>query len=693
MKENHVIFHDGKHLLESCISRLNENQCGETGGNVALHPTVLVLLGNKSRCNTKYVKSTLDDNWNNARFLQYLNVVKTDSGWQCFRLAGTRDDNLPDAGAENFNAQDTDGYDRDSSAWEDYVWEAEHIGWTETLNHAIVAMLETEEKIFSERTIIRMEYILDASEKDGTQYADLFLQTSNAMQSDEQKTLYLMLDQRPGADHVETSDALLQYLADKNETSKLSGTVCLLSNYLQSGQMLGDGRIWQNYRLAADMILLSGSKMAAQSAVHQLSGGFKTVSYALVTKPTEEIAAVTLRTLMHEIYDSSQKNLFRELSASELAAKLQMDRYHGFLFLEELFQKKIRARFPKEADWRYLPFTDIQAYRTFLKSPNLTIEAADALSSGAASEFLNRYYIEPVRDFLSNEKEMQQCTDRVSGLLFQQFAYFELLYLNEHQEELDHLIMSEYQSAGFRSRSGVCAGLHEQGIYESRRIYYHTMKQVIAAQMHHLIQQAISFRDMYEACEKEVRRECIVTGDESESIEKFYSGIAAEYAGCHTFSEIFLVSNKKEDLLRNFWNIYLELMRENVYNCDFEQEVDYRMEGMDEKQRHTFVEKELRKKLDGSRRLKNSIEMPMTRAGCYYMVNAGADYAKTLEQAENGEYVLFHLNRTDCIEQLEIYDILKPKQLHLGNVRNGNDNQTKAPGLPDSGTDIQERSG
>lgn len=134
-------------------------------------------------------------------------------------------------------------------------------------------------------------------------------------------------------------------------------------------------------------------------------------------------------------------------------------------------------------------------------------------------------------------------------------------------------------------------------------------------------------------------------------------------------------------------------MRENVYNCDFEQEVDYRMEGMDEKQRHTFVEKELRKKLDGSRRLKNSIEMPMTRAGCYYMVNAGADYAKTLEQAENGEYVLFHLNRTDCIEQLEIYDILKPKQLHLGNVRNGNDNQTKAPGLPDSGTDIQERSG
>ncbi len=55
----------------------------------------------------------------------------------------------------------------------------------------------------------------------------------------------------------------------------------------------------------------------------------------------------------------------------------------------------------------------------------------------------------------------------------------------------------------------------------------------------------------------------------------------------------------------------------------------------------------------------------MTEAGCYYLVNASADYAKTLERADSGEYVLFDLSRTDCIEQLKIYDILKPEQLHL----------------------------
>ncbi len=33
--------------------------------------------------------------------------------------------------------------------------------------------------------------------------------------------------------------------------------------------------------------------------------------------------------------------------------------------------------------------------------------------------------------------------------------------------------------------------------------------------------------------------------------------------------------------------------------------------------------------------------------------------------------MLFDLSRTDCIEQLEIYDILKPQQLRLSDVREG----------------------
>lgn len=642
MQQNQI-FQNGKQLLESCVCRLNEKQHGETGGNVALCPTVLIMLGTKSRRNAKYVKATLDDNWNNAGFLQYLNVVKTDNGWQCY-----------------YPVQD-----EQEAAWDGAVWEAAGTDWTETLNHAIVTMLEAEEKIFSRRTMIKMEYLLDASEENGTQYADLYLQTANALQSDERKALYLMLDQRPGAERVEASDALLQYLIAKSGTSACMGTIWLLSNYLQSGQMIGDARIWQNYRLAADIMLLGGSRMEGNGTAHKLSGGFRTVSYALVTKPTEEIAAVSLRTLLQEIYRNGRRQQYRELSASEISEKLQMDRYHGFAFLEELFQKKICPKLPAETDWNYLPFAGVQEYRRFIKSPGLTIDDANTLTMGAAGEFLNRLYLEPAEDFLSDEKEMQQCRDAIFQLLQSQFTFFELLYFHEHPDQLSSMILAEYQPAGSGSARGVCAGLHRQGVSGCRRIFYRKMKQVTADEMNRLIQYALDFRDMYAACEKEIRHECIITGDESESVERFYSGIAAEYAGRSGWESVFCVTSKKQKLLRDIWDIYLGLIGEAVYDCDFEQEVDYRMDGMDEKQRHAFVEKELRKKLEGSRRLKNSIEIPMTQAGCFYMVNARADYAKTLEQAEHGAYVLFDLSRTDCIEQLEIYEILKPQQLHL----------------------------
>lgn len=671
MQQNqNKIFQNGKQLLESCVRRLNEKQHGETGGNVALCPTVLIMLGTKSRCHAKHVKATLEDNWNNARFLQYINVVKTDDGWQCFypvQVQVQKEPEVQTASGQELQAavQNTNEQEVQTAAWDGYVWQAAGVDWTEALNHAIVTMLETEEKIFSRRTMIKMEYLLDASEENGTQYADLYLQTSNALQSDEQKALYLMLDQRPGAGRVEASDALLQYLVAKSGTCACMGTVWLLSNYLQSGQMIGDARIWQNYRLAADIMLLGGSRMEGNGAADRLSGGFRTVSYALVTKPVEEIAAVSLRTLLQEIYRNAQKQQYRELPVSEISEKLQMDRYYGFAFLEELFQKKICPKLPLETDWSYLPFVGVQEYRRFIKSPNLTMDDANALTLGAAGEFLNRQYLEPAEDFLSDEKEMQQCREEIFQLLQSRFTYFELLYFHEHPDQLNSILSAEYQPAGMGPGRGVCARLHRQGVYECRRIYYRKMKQVTADQMHRLITYALDFRDMYAACEKEIRHECIITGDESESVEKFYSGIAAEYAARSGWESVFCVTSKKQDLLRDIWDIYLGLIGETVYDCDFEQEVDYRMDGMDEKQRHAFVEKELRKKLEGSRRLKNSIEIPMTQAGCFYMVNARADYAKTLEQAEHGAYVLFDLSRTDCIEQLEIYEILKPQQLHL----------------------------
>lgn len=49
-------FRNGKELLENCVRALNENQRGEAGGNVALYPVVVIMLGEKCAKRVKYIK-------------------------------------------------------------------------------------------------------------------------------------------------------------------------------------------------------------------------------------------------------------------------------------------------------------------------------------------------------------------------------------------------------------------------------------------------------------------------------------------------------------------------------------------------------------------------------------------------------------------------------------------------------------
>lgn len=661
-------FCNGKELLECCIKKLNENQQAETGGNVALYPTVIIIMGNKCRDFVQYIKNTLDENWNNACFLQYLCVIKEDGRWKVFSLK---------------NMENT------------YIWECNNKNWEMSLDSAIVKMLETEEKIFSSRTSVKLEYFLDSTEDNSREYFKLFQQTSNTMCPNELKTLYLMLDQRPGGRHVAASHRLLRSIVKDNVLTG-SQTVYLLSNYLSSGQMLNGNNIWQNYRLSANLILLGGNKKGSGRVMQDLFRGFKTVSYALVTKPTDEIAAVSLLALLRGLYKSEEDKLSHEMPASEIKEKLQMDQYNGFSYLEELFNKKIKAKFPRETDWKYLPFSSLQDYKKIQGYTDITLEMADNVTFGAATAFMQKHYIEPAMKFFEDNNEITQCREKISGILKKNFNYFEMLYLSEHQNGLDEMVVSLYHFAGSPEKDSFYKRLHDLSVYESKCIFYGYAKKLIKNELEQLLENAQNFKETYIKCEKEIEQQCFVTGSESKSVEKFYSETVKEYIGqkqhfnySPAFPEVFCVSNTKEELLQAVWNEYLGLIKNNVYNCNFEQELDNRLNKVNENGRHKFVSEELKKRLKGSIRIKNNIEIPMSKAGCYYLVNADAEYAKTLEAAESKEYVLFDLNRTDCIEQLEIYNITSPGLLHLaGTGELDYDNRESRPELPDKGTGI-----
>ena len=109
------------------------------------------------------------------------------------------------------------------------------------------------------------------------------------------------------------------------------------------------------------------------------------------------------------------------------------------------------------------------------------------------------------------------------------------------------------------------------------------------------------------------------------------------------------------------------MIRMEAYSYDFEREVDFRMKNTNEIGRNQLVTQELKKQLEGSIRLKNIIDLAMVKVSCYYLISENAKYASNLRQSDsNGrDYTLFGLNRTDSIEQMEIYNISNPGLIRL----------------------------
>ena len=637
-------FQNGNDLLECCVRKLNESQHGKTGGNVALYPTVIIFMGKKSRDYVRHIKNTLDDNWNNARYLQYLSVYKNGNEWKCIPLKETRE--------------------YDECQWQD---ESSSEDFEDLLNKSIVKLLETDEKIFAKRTRVKIEFVLDATERDNIQYYELYRDINSSLHTNDLKTLYLMIDQKPSENKALNSDAVLQHIIVDPQRKQL--TVYLISNYLESGVMLSEQKIWQNYRLAADIILLGGNRTGVSTHADNLYNGLKTVSYALVTKPTDEIAAISLQALLAGVYEAEESASNLDLGEKEIRQKLEMDDYNGVKLAEEIFRKEIASSFPDKEAFRYLPFKSERAYKEAMKAEKITVKGLDAVTMNAASCYIEQHYIKKVIRFVEGEED--EIRRRIRRQLKDIFRYFELRKLDKIRLEIKKIIRSDYYFSG-SGKDDFCGLLQKEAVYMAKKLYYDKIKEIMAEEVEKLVNASLQFEELYRECEEEVQRERVITGDESESVEKTYRNIVKDfiqerYSKEAGFQEIFSVDVDKNSLLAAIWKAFLDLIQKEVYRYDFEKEVDSRIDRMNDEERHIFVSRKLKKKLDGSIRLKNPVKVSMMKTSCFYMVNEKAEYAKNLKNAEGNDrdYLLFNLNRTDCIEQIEIYDILSPEDIHL----------------------------
>ena len=647
-EEKQQSFRNGKELLEHCVRTLNANQRGESGGNVALYPVLVIMLGEKCAEHVKYIKRTLDDNWNNARFLKYLKVVKQGDTWQASLIDSSED-------------------------YEQCEWESETAEFQEAMNKAVVEMLEADEKIFLERNFVKMEYVLDANEEEGREYYDLFQSTQNELYTGELKTLYLMLDQRPKDGNVRKSDELLQYIKSKRKDN--AETIYLLSNFLKAGSMLGEKRLFENYRLIADIILLGGNRGGEASFKTNLYNGIKTVSYALVTKPTDEIAEVTLQELLEQIYEEDKKAFSGRMTEKEIRERIEIDHNNGMEMGEDIFRGELGNQFPDRNSFCYLPFRSEKEGKAALGDAGISERELNAITYGAYGSFVRKYFEEPVEKLFAQKEKLEEYRMRIKAHIGEKFGYFELLDLDQQRDVLQRILGEEYLTSGVGKYADFQGILFQQAVFESRKTFYGKIKQLYWEELEKQIDAAKRLEEYYQECLKEIQREMIVTGEESESVKKTYADLVKEYVGSHrrvnerktAFPEIFRAENTKEELLAAFWNVFRDMIRIEAYSYDFEKEVDLRMGNTNEIGRNQLVTQELKKQLDGSIRLKNIIDLAMVKVSCYYLISENAKYASNLRQSDsNGrDYTLFGLNRTDSIEQMEIYNISNPELIRL----------------------------
>ncbi len=645
-KEEQRIFQNGKELLAGCIEKLNQNQNREVGGNVALYPTVIVMLGEQSRGYTKYIKDTLEDNWNNSYFLEYISVIKEETGWKCSILAEI----------ENKKMQ----------------WDTVEGSPNETICRAVVKMLQQDERVFQEKSSIKMEFILDSTEEEGQAYYHLYLEAQNYLQTANLKTLFFMLDQNPGEKKNRKTEELLQCI--HLERKENSGTIYLLSNYLTSGTILGENKIWQNYRLAADIILLGGSKNSESRYVSKLYNGIKTAAYALVTKPTDEIAAVSLKTLLREMYNQEKQKYTKELSEQEIQERLGIMATQEFYVAEQIFQEKIAPFLPLPEHLLYLPFRSERELKELQKMEQISTKEADICTMGGWSAFVQKNYLCLIEQFWKSEKEVQIVREQIQNLCYQAFSIFEWEDIMQREEYLRQLLQKELCFEGVYTKASFTEKLHKSALYQCKREFYKTIKQIFVQEFEQILFQVKQYKKQYLECEKEVQQESLITGEENLSIKKLYTNEVKQYIeyrqtahlGKTAFLEVFTIQQRKEEFLSAVWKVFLDLVHRELFYYDFEKELDFRMNRMAENHRQIYVATELQKTLSGSIRFR-SLTDALRKTSCFYLIHGRANYAKQLaNQDGNGrDFMLFYLNRSDCMEQIEIYDITKREVLDL----------------------------
>jgi len=657
----HKPIKTGNDLMNTAISALEDYRGGRMGSNMALYPVIIVFLGNKAKEHLMDVKQPLDDNWANAPRLQF--VAAEIEGGEAYGTV----------------------LQRDESDYTEVFWNSERTGISQALKVALFAMLDIENNVFGDKNKFKIDFILDATEDDAEALYKLYKEYDNG-KFGPQKSLYLMLNQGPDEEDEVKSDKILHtILADKPEGID-DRNIFLISNLQKDNTLVS--KIAINYRLVADIIILGGNNNRGTDdevnvGNRVLQRGIKTAAFHIEDRPNAEIGEVAVDAVLREIYSEEEKH-----AAVESGDRLFCERFGVSTGTGEITESQklydrayeIVADRINPAAVRYFPYRDVNVAETLGKKP-VRVEDIDAASFGTCSAYIQKNIAEPLRKYFEEEERKAEYIKQLSDQIVETFTYFELLSIKKEIDIVKSSIFSKVSDSPVGTED-ICMMFFNILKNAIKQEFYAYYKNMLWEALAGVMKQVDSFSVNYQKICDEMASARSATGEEEENLENFYKGRVSEYIrssvkraenGKAVFGKVFDVRLDKMGILEAIFNEYLAYVdSDSIFKADFEGELNLRSSKMDEAAKIKYIDDRFNTLMEGSMRLNNSPNKNFKIEGSlkFYLVNGNAAYAGTLKKLrkeKDGDYHLFSLNRTDCIEKLEIYTIKDTNEIHLIN--------------------------
>lgn len=677
-----VSVRNASELLKNAYDTLDALRTGGAGGNAAKYPIVIIFMGKNTVEFLQDVKQPLDDNWLNAPQLEYLHLEKTADGFSCKSLVRNEDDIL------------------------DVKWSEESISFDKAMSDAVVRMLGSEDRSFSESDGgVKFDFILDATDDDALDLYRLYRDYELSMAITQFKTLYFMIDQTPS--EITKSETMLQKVIHDDEVKSErvgdSRNIYLISNMQKNNDMLLKGKgLWKNYRLIANIIILGGNRGSNTESNIALSAGIKTAAYAIIPKPISDISKVLVDEIIGQTYEMEKKRfadiitvedfakrigladdgtmgmaeaLFSDVILGDIRQVKPLYEYVPYIKLDNVYQSDGVNKLNSAARMLdYLPYRDVNSLKEIKKNGIQSIALIDRETYGAASAYIQCNFKRQIEEFFAAEGRKEQIVAELMEALLKIFNYFEFKHLEEYRQDIiDRIERNLFiQATGNRDANAAFKNIVKT---EAQIFFYEKYKKCLVDAFKRLLDLSDEYTEMYQNIHRDVAN--LRSPDEDSSIREYYGGRVRSYIDIQqtnhregvAFSKIFDVRNNKQQLLGAFYEMFDEYVSEDkFFRSNFEEEFQKRYSDLSPGEQIKAVSEGLIKQITGSMRLKNIIEINASKLATYYLVNANAEYAKRLREDKGyseGKYILYNLNRTDCIEQLEIYKIEDVDYIHL----------------------------